>query len=592
MAIGQTIADPSGQPAHTDVVAKNWFRRLTDSGHTDADDPHQRRQKSVITGASFLKTAACPMWCGFFLIAGAPIAAVIPLFYAVFTWLSIGRMARDKNIAGFRTRQAWLILLLPAGVTVAMGGLVAGGVVALWSFLAPLIALLFHGPRASVRWLLAFFAVVLGGLGIEMFGLLPVVEMHPTLVMIFIAMNVTVVLGISYAAFRYYALLLEEEQAAREALSERVDGLEDEVAAARKAGSYRLVELLGEGGMGEVWRAEHAMLARPAAVKLIRPTALERDTAHTEKTLHRFEREAQATASLTSENTVEVYDFGRTDDGAFYYVMELLAGLNLEDLVRNFGPLPSARVAHLLAQACDSLHEAHQVGLLHRDIKPANIFACRRGSRYDVVKVLDFGLVKPFVEGMYSDGHATAEGAFAATPAYTSPESILAPDDLDGRSDIYLLGCVGYWLASGRPPFDGGHPAKLLFDHTSTTPVPLSERAGRDVDPALERIIHACMAKAPADRPQDAWTLRSALTPIALAGWDDDQARQWWENHYPIGQAALSSTKERRVGDVRFAELSGQGGTPNVGLEQTSDAMAMTTDEAARRAVEETTAAQ
>ena len=555
---------------------KHWLRKLSDCGHAEDDGPDSRRQKSVITGASILKTAACPLWVGFFLAVAAPVAAAIPLFYGVFTWMSIGRMARNKDIAGFRTRQAWLILLLPAGVSMAMGGLVAGGAVALWSFLAPLIVLLFHGPRASVRWLMGFFAVVTGAVVIEVFELLPAVAVAPTLLSIFTAMNVIVVAGISYAAVRYYAFLLHEEQDAKLALSVRIDGLEGEVEAARKAGSYRLMEPLGQGGMGEVWRAEHAMLARPAAVKLIRPVALEGEQSKIEQVMRRFEREAQATASLTSANTVEVYDFGHTAEGDFYYVMELLNGLNLEELVRRFGPLPSARVAHLLAQACDSLYEAHEVGLIHRDIKPANLFACRRGNRFDVVKVLDFGLVKPFLREA-SAAKLTAEGSFAATPSYTSPESVLDPDGLDGRSDIYLLGCVGYWLTCGCPPFEGSTPFKVVQQHATAAPTLPSARTELDIDPELERIILSCMAKFPEERPPDAAVLRKALLPVA-DGWSEESARSWWEKHHPLPRSSSITKETRRAAEVRFAKRSGQV-TAQAQPDQTFDQLSVTTND-------------
>ena len=265
-----TTTNPRTAEGSSAGTQKNWFRRLSDCGHAPSDNAQDRRQKSVITGASILKTGACPIWTAFFFFLGAHIAAAIPLFYGLFTWLSIWHLARNKDIAGFRTRQAWLILLLPFGVSIAAGGLVAGGAVVLWSFLAPLIALLFHGPKASLKWLFGFVAAVMATFFIEVFGLLPAVEMGAVLLSVFTAMNVVVVAVLSYAAVRYYALLLEEEQTAKQALNERIDGLENEIEAARKAGSYRLMEQIGQGGMGEVWRAEHAMLARAAAVKLIR----------------------------------------------------------------------------------------------------------------------------------------------------------------------------------------------------------------------------------------------------------------------------------------------------------------------------------
>lgn len=562
---------------------KNWFRRVSECGHAQADSPQDRRQKSVITGASVLKTFACPVWTGFFVFLAAPIAAAIPIFYMLFTWLSIGYFARDKNASGFRTRQAWLILLLPFGVSLAAGGLLAGGAVILWSFLAPLIALLFHGPKASLKWLFGFVVVALASLFIEVFGLLPAVEMGPALLSVFTAMNVIVVAALSYAAVRYYALLLEEEQSAKEALNARIDGLEDEIEAARKAGSYRLMEQIGQGGMGEVWRAEHAMLARPAAVKLIRQSRLDCEQDKIDQVTQRFEREAQSTAALTSAHTVEVYDFGRTDHGDFYYVMELLNGLNLEDLVERFGPLESARVAYLLAQACDSLYEAHEVGLIHRDIKPANLFSCRRGNQYDVVKVLDFGLVKPFMESTSDSQLLTGDGGLAATPAYTSPESVLDPTALDGRSDIYLLGCVAYWLQTGSAPFEADTSFKMITKHAGAAPIPPSQRTEIDVDSELEAIILQCMEKDPNDRPADACKLRAALLPIAARGWDAERSRTWWELHHPLSLSTnAASASRRRSAQARFAARSGSQPKVTAGPDTTIEELEFSSTEISR----------
>ena len=219
---------------------------------------------------------------------------------------------------------------------------------------------------------------------------------------------------------------------------------------ARQLGSYELVELLGKGGMGEVWRARHKMLARPAAIKLI---TLEGSTdSSTNKTLlRRFEREAQATALLESEHTIRLYDFGVTEEGSFYFVMELLDGLDLEALVKQHGPLPPERAVYLLRQVCASLAEAHKAGLIHRDVKPANIYVCHRGLDFDYVKVLDFGLVKSTDSSL--DEHATeltVKGGITGTPAYIAPETLKEQDDVDGRTDIYALGCVAYWMLSGQ----------------------------------------------------------------------------------------------------------------------------------------------
>ena len=248
---------------------------------------------------------------------------------------------------------------------------------------------------------------------------------------------------------------------------------------AREMGSYELVERLDRGGMGEVWRARHRMLARPAAIKLIRPDRL--GLAHgqaADNIVLRFEREAQATAALHSPHTVELYDFGVTREGTFYYVMEILDGLDLESLVRRFGPVPAERAAHLLVQACDSLDDAHFAGLIHRDIKPANLYACRRGRRYDFLKVLDFGLVKSSWADASSDPALSRESAITGTPAYLAPEVVLGERAIDGRVDIYGLGCVAYWLVSGQRVFEGATSMELVLHHVQTAPVPPSQRGG------------------------------------------------------------------------------------------------------------------
>ncbi|MEM9488186.1 MAG: serine/threonine-protein kinase, partial [Myxococcota bacterium] len=244
---------------------------------------------------------------------------------------------------------------------------------------------------------------------------------------------------------------------------------------AKQMGSYRLVERIGQGGMGEVWRAEHKLLARPAAVKLIRP---ERDTGDPNQVmtvLKRFEREAQATAKLTSQHTVQLYDYGISDNGDFFYVMELLDGIDLETLVSVHGAQPPERVARILTQACQSLAEAHSQDMLHRDIKPANIFLCRRGIELDCVKVLDFGLVKSIHHAEKFDSQLTADGMTSGTPAYMSPEAAQDPDSADHRSDIYALGCVAYWLLTGSMVFEHSNAIKLLIAHVREQPARPSE---------------------------------------------------------------------------------------------------------------------
>jgi eukaryotic-like serine/threonine-protein kinase len=313
---------------------------------------------------------------------------------------------------------------------------------------------------------------------------------------------------------------------------------------AREMGSYELLERLDRGGMGEVWRARHRMLARPAAIKLIRPELLGLEKGRVaESLLRRFEREAQATAALRSPHTIELYDFGITRDGTFYYVMELLEGLDLESLVRRFGPVPPERAIHLLVQACDSLADAHHAGLVHRDIKPANICACRRGLKDDFVKVLDFGLVKATWEGAERDTRLTQEGAVAGTPAYIAPEAVLGNRVVDPRADIYCLGCVAYWLVTGQTVFERGTPLQMAFHHAHTEPVAPSRRTEIGVPDDLDRLILSCLEKDPDRRPQDALELASRLAACSgQPAWTPVRARRWWDTHRPgPGEPAESS---------------------------------------------------
>jgi eukaryotic-like serine/threonine-protein kinase len=305
---------------------------------------------------------------------------------------------------------------------------------------------------------------------------------------------------------------------------------------ARTLGSYRLVRLLGAGGMGEVWEAEHSLLRRPAAVKLISAEFLEEAEEEDEvgTALARFEREARTTSSLRSPHTIALYDYGRTDDGTLFYVMELLEGTDLESLVERFGPLPPARVVHLVAQACCSLAEAHQTGLVHRDVKPANIYVCRMGLSHDFVKVLDFGLVA-MNEKARKTGEAklTADGFIVGTPSFLAPE-MAGGKPLDGRVDIYGLGCVAYWLLTGHNVFEGTNAVELMIAHAKTPPVPPSERLGRALPADLEAVVMACLAKSPDDRPADAQELARRLRACALEdSWSQDQAVAWWREHQP-----------------------------------------------------------
>jgi hypothetical protein len=314
---------------------------------------------------------------------------------------------------------------------------------------------------------------------------------------------------------------------------------------AREMGSYRLIQRLGAGGMGEVWRAQHRMLARPAAIKLIRPEVLgARDSGTRELLLKRFEREAQATALMCSPHTLALYDFGMADDGTFYYVSELLEGFDLDQLVRRFGPVPAERAVHFLRQICGSLAEAHEAGLIHRDIKPANVFACRYGRAVDFIKVLDFGLVKrrPSEVGA---GELTEEEGPSGTPAFMSPEQALGTGQVDARSDLYAVGGVAYWLLTGTLVFQGATPMETIIMQVNRQPEPPSHRTELAIPPELESIVLGCLAKDPVDRPQTADQLEARLAAVPLASaWTDRRAREWWTQYRPTDDGMLRVLEE------------------------------------------------
>jgi serine/threonine-protein kinase len=304
-------------------------------------------------------------------------------------------------------------------------------------------------------------------------------------------------------------------------VSRVIYGLHREVQNAKRLGQYVLGELIGEGGMGAVYHAQHAMLRRPTAVKLL---SAERSGP---ESIQRFEREVQLTARLTHPNTVAIYDYGRTPDGVFYYAMEYLDGLSLEQLVERFGPQPPGRVIHILLQATGALGEAHALGLIHRDVKPANILFCERGGAPDTVKLVDFGLVKDLAPS--ESPELTHTGAITGTPLYLAPESILDPASVDHRVDLYALGGVGYFLLTGQPPFLGRSVLEICGHHLHTTPEPPSERLGATLPADLEAVVLRCLAKKPDDRPRDARALHDALLECQKATpWSLAEARDFW----------------------------------------------------------------
>lgn len=314
-------------------------------------------------------------------------------------------------------------------------------------------------------------------------------------------------------------------------ISRVVTGLGQQVAKAREMGSYQLGERIGRGAMGEVYKATHRMFARPAAIKLIRPDAVEPgDTNAAALAVKRFRREAEAAAQLRSPHTVALYDFGVTSDQTLYFVMELLEGKDLQSLVHEHGPLPANRVIYILRQVCDSLEEAHANGLVHRDVKPANIHLGRVGLKHDFVKVLDFGLVKSLNADSALDSQVTQGGLTPGTPAYMPPEAVRG-DPLDGRADIYALGCVAYYLLTGQMVFEADTGLKMIASHLESKPVRPSRRTKVSVPEALEELILRCLEKDPEDRPPGADEVGRALKAIAVDPWTQADAAAWWKMH-------------------------------------------------------------
>lgn len=311
--------------------------------------------------------------------------------------------------------------------------------------------------------------------------------------------------------------------------------LQQATLAAKQLGQYALEEKLGAGGMGTVYKAKHAMLRRPTAVKLLNVEQM------SESAIARFEREVQLTSSLTHPNTVSVFDYGRTPDGIFYYAMEYLDGLNLEDVVKRFGPIPESRLVYILKQACGALAEAHSAGMVHRDIKPANIFLTCRGGVHDFVKVLDFGLVKSL--DVADQANLTNPNTVTGTPYYLSPEAVSHPDQVDARADVYALAAVGYFMLTGTPVFSGSTVVDICMKHMKNTPEPPSVRMGKPVSKSLEALMLRCLAKVPDDRPKDAANLFQELEACVIQGrWTAADATAWWAGHGNIDLPQLSAT--------------------------------------------------
>ncbi len=407
----------------------------------------------------------------------------------------------------------------------------------------------FHGDRFGHGVMVGFMAtcvlviahaiIVPGGRRVLMTHLLTFV---PTLIVLLFPPETSprmfirglVIMNVLWAAC-YIALAVVASQA--------LHGLRERVREARQLGQYRLEEKIGSGGMGQVFRASHSMLRRPTAIKLLPPGDVTPDQ------LARFEREVQLTSLLTHPNTVSVFDYGRTPDGVFYYAMEYLEGLNLDDLVTESGPLPPGRVIHILNQVCGALAEAHGRGLIHRDIKPANIFLCQRGGVPDFVKVLDFGLVKD-VSGEDQPLDATEANLVTGTPQYLSPESITDPSSIDHRSDLYAVGALAYFLLTGKPVFEARTVVAVCSMHLTGEPAPFHKHVDTSISSELETLVMACLAKEPDQRPATAEVIAAVLASIPADPWTHAQALAWWEKR----QGSTHATKSRPHQELALGE--------------------------------------
>ncbi len=480
-----------------------------------ADDDETRRQKKAIVVVAGGCTVAGVVWTAmYWAIFGWGFTASLPLSFVVIVGSALAASHRSRNHIYAVYAQIVCIMYVTVLIQASIGGVFASGFVYVWAFIGPITALAFFPFRRAAIWFVLYMVNLAVALALDdrfrAHGL-PVDEGTRTL---FFAMNVGASAVVVFFFASHFAQTAEAQRARAEQLE---DSLEEEKA--KQLGPYTLEGKLGAGGMGVVYKARHALLRRPTAVKMLPVDKVGEDN------LRRFEREVQLTATLSHPNTVAIHDYGRSADGVFYYAMEFLDGVDLETLVRRAGPLPPERVVHILQQVCGALEEAHHRGLVHRDIKPANIMVCRLGNRTDVAKVLDFGLVKELA----TDDKVTHENTIAGTPAYIAPESVNNPTKVGPPADLYAVGAVAHWLLTARTVFSGSSVVEVFAHHLHTDPEPLSRHAAGIPD-ALEKIVMACLAKQPAGRPASAKVLGRLLGEVPLANpWTDEAAHAWWD---------------------------------------------------------------
>jgi tRNA A-37 threonylcarbamoyl transferase component Bud32 len=519
------------------------LRRIGSLGDRADDRPAARLQHRFLVYMSLLMALGAVVWSALSLGFSLLIPGVIPLGYLVATTANLGWFAASKRFERARAIQIFMSVLLPFLFQWSVGGFHASGAVMLWALVAVVGALTFTTPRTMVKWLLVYsvLVVVSGLVDAEVRRRFVIAVPEPVRIAFFVV-NFVMISAIVLALMVYFLDQLAEAKAA-------IVDLKREVLDARKLGQYTLVEKLGQGGMGAVYRARHAMLRRPTALKLVRPEKAD------EATIARFEREVQLTATLTHPNTITIYDYGRTEDGTFYYAMEFLDGADLGLVVRLTGAMPVGRVVHVLGQIAQALAEAHKKGLIHRDIKPANVLLTQSSHAADLVKVVDFGLVKDLTTTLDKDDPSkTQQGQISGTPTYMSPEALTRPDDIDGRSDIYSVGCLAYFLLTASTVFSGESTIEIASHHLHTTPVPLSSRSERAFPQPLEELVMQCLAKRPEDRPATDRLVASlrVLATEPWARWEEADALAWWKKN----AVALAEHRARHVESIEETVLA------------------------------------
>jgi len=542
----QAMPSPSPDDTTADVgTGPGWVVALGAIGDRPNDSAEDRLRHRFLVFMGALMSCGGLIWGGLSLYSGIYLPAAIPLGYVLLTALNLAYFARSKNFPRVRFIQVLVSLVLPFLFQWTIGGFFASGAVMLWAMLSIVGALTFTDGRTIIKWLVLYslLAIVSGVIDAEVHARYAHDAGEAVRVGFFV-INIVLISNIVFGLTLYFIAQRQRAERALASANEHIEDLEEAVRSAQQLGQYTLESKLGQGGMGEVYRASHAMLRRPTAVKLLPPDKVG------EQSVQRFEQEVQLTAQLTHPNTITVFDYGRTPDGIFYYAMELLDGASLRDAVHADGPQVAARVVHILRQTADALAEAHEAGLIHRDIKPANIVVCNYGGKLDHVKVLDFGLVRSVART--DEAGITTEGMITGTPAYLAPEVLTNPDQVDHRSDLYAVGAVGFFLLTGEDVFSGNSVAEVCGHHIHTTPDSPSARIDQPVPTKLERLILSCLEKDPAKRPHSAAELERLLSECEHASaWTRTHAREWWDT---VG-ATLNSDSVSHAGTDRTIEV-------------------------------------